>query len=106
MGGEIRRAHRIEGLLLSAANFVLTLGLSFLVNWLVFSAMNTWLPAYGFVETAVRYQYGISPLMLIVCLGISLACGFLSCEIPYHQFIARQKKLAAQADALDGAHGA
>ena len=106
VGGEIRRAHRIEGLLLSAANFVLTLGLSFLVNWLVFSAMNTWLPAYGFVETAVRYQYGISPLMLIVCLGISLACGFLSCEIPYHQFIARQKKLAAQADALDGAHGA
>ncbi len=104
VNSEIHRLHRIDGLLVSAVNFLLTLGLSFLMNWLVYSAMNTWLPAYGVVETAVRYQYGISPLMLILCLAVSLACGFLSCEIPYHQFIARQKKLAAQADALDGAH--
>lgn len=101
---EIHRLHRIDGVLVSAVNFILTLGLSFLFNWLVFSAMNTWLPSYGIVETTVRYQYGISPLMLILCLAVSLGCGFLSCEIPYHQFIARQKKLAAQADALDGAH--
>ncbi|MBQ8397070.1 MAG: ABC transporter permease [Clostridia bacterium] len=101
---EIHRLHRIDGVLVSAVNFVLTLGLSFLFNWLVYSAMNTWLPSFGIVETAVRYQYGISPLMLILCLAVSVACGYLSCEIPYHQFIARQKKLAAQADALDGAH--
>lgn len=101
---EIHRLHRIDGVLVSAVNFVLTLGLSFLFNWLVYAAMNTWLPSYGIVETTVRYQYGISPLMLILCLAVSVACGFLSCEIPYHQFIARHKKLAAQADALDGAH--
>ena len=101
---EIHRLHRIDGLLVSAVNFVLTLGMSFLMNWLVYMAMNTWLPSYGIVETAVRYRYGISPLMLILCLCISLGCGFLSCEIPYHQFIARRRKLAAQADALDGTH--
>ena len=101
---EICRAHRIEGIMLSLLNFILTLGMSFSLNWIVFSAVNTWLPSYGILETTVRYQYGISPLMLVICLVISLLCGFLSCEIPYHQFISRQKKLAAAADALDDAH--
>lgn len=101
---EIRRLHRIDGTLLSAANFLLTLGLSFLFNWLVYSACNSWLPSLGIIDTTVRYQYGISPVMLIICLAVSLGCGFLSCEIPYRQFMARQKKLAAQADGLDDAH--
>ncbi|MBQ8276458.1 MAG: ABC transporter permease [Clostridia bacterium] len=103
VNSEIRRAHRTEGIMLSGLSVLLTLGLSFLLNWLVFSVMNTWFPSYGILSGAVRYSFGISPLMLLVCLGVALVCGFLSCEIPYHQFIARQKKLTAAADALDDA---
>lgn len=99
---EIHRLHRIDGMLVSGANFVLTLGLSFGLNWLIFRALNDWLPAVGMVETVVRYHYGISPLMLILALAVSLGCGYLSCEIPYRQFIARRRKLADKAEVLSG----
>ena len=84
VNSEIRRAHRTEGVMLSGLSVLLTLGLSFLLNWLVFSVMNTWFPSYGILSGAVRSSFGISPLMLAVCLGVALICGFLSCEIPYH----------------------
>lgn len=101
---EINRIHRIDSTLLSAANFVLTLGLSFFLNWLVYAACNTWLPSLGIIGNVVRYQYSISPVMLILCLAVSLVCGILSCEIPCRRFMARHKKLATQVDGLDDTH--
>lgn len=99
---EIHRLHRIDGILVSAANFVLTLLLSFSLNWVIFRSLNDWLPAVGMVETVVRYHYGISPWMLILSLLAAVGCGYLSCEIPFRQFIARRRKLTDQAEVLSG----
>ncbi len=97
---EIRRIHRVDGLLLSAANFFLSLGMSFFFNWIVYMCCNSWLPALSILDGSVRHTFTISSAMLIVALIISLLCGFLSAEIPYHRFIARQKRLSSRADNL------
>ncbi len=82
------RMHRMAGGVLSGAAFLITVLLSLLCNWGVYTVVNTLLPKLGLIQS-VHYEFGLSLPALIACVLASVLCGFLSCEVPYRLFTAR-----------------
>lgn len=94
LGGEeasIAKLHRIAGGVLSGAAFLLTVLLSCACNALVHFCINTLLPKFGLIQ-GVGYAYELSLPALIVCIAVSVLCGFMSCEIPYRMFEKSKRK--------------
>ncbi len=86
LGGQRRERSRlllVSGAILTAANFVVMLPLGLLVDYLAFKMCNEWLPAGGFVTSALMY-YRISPLVIPIILFFALLCGFAPCAIEYY----------------------
>jgi hypothetical protein len=86
LGGQRRERSRlllVSGAILTAANFAVMLPLGLLVDYLAFKMCNEWLPAGGFVTSALMY-YRISPLVIPIILFFALLCGFAPCAIEYY----------------------
>lgn len=83
--------HRVAGGVLSAAAFLVTALLSYVCNFTVHLLLNTLLPKLGLIEN-VYYAFEISWPALTACLLVSVACGFLSCELPYRMFKREREK--------------
>ena len=79
------KLHRLAGGVLSGAAFLITILVSLLCNYLVYYTVNTLLPWLNITES-VRYEFHLSVPALIACVLVSVLCGFMSCEIPYHLF--------------------
>ncbi len=82
------RMHRMAGGLLSAAAFLSTVLLSLLCNYLIYFTVGTLLPMLHLTES-VHYDFGLSLPALLACILVSVACGYLSCELPYRLFVRR-----------------
>lgn len=85
MGGfdrEIRSLHVVAGAVLSGVAFVVTLGMSYAFNYVLYIAMSRILPSLGMVA-AVDYNYYMPLWALALCALVSVACGFASCLVPY-----------------------
>lgn len=87
----IGKLHRLTGGVLSGLAFLVTALLSYLCNSLVHLLINTLLPKFGLIEN-VYYAFEMSLPALVLCLVASVACGFLSCELPYRLFGRERKK--------------
>ncbi len=87
----ISKLHRLAGGVLSGLAFLVTAGLSYLCNSLVHLLLNTLLPKFGLIEN-VYYAFEMSLPALALCLIVSVACGFLSCELPYRLFRKERKR--------------
>ena len=83
--------HRVAGGILSGLAFLVTALLSYLCNFAVHMLLNTLLPKFGLIEN-VYYAFELSWPALLGCLVVSVACGFLSCELPYRLFLKGKKK--------------
>ena len=85
MGGferEIRSLHVVAGAVLSGVAFLVTLGMSYAFNFVLFIAMSRILPSLGMVQ-AIDYNYYMPIWALALCAAVSVACGFTSCLAPY-----------------------
>ncbi len=85
------KLHRVAGGILSGLAFFATALLSYLCNFAVHMMLNTLLPKFGLIEN-VYYAFELSLPALLGCLLVSVACGFLSCELPYRLFLGGRKK--------------
>ena len=81
-GVEIRGLHVTAGAVLSGVAFLVTLGMSYAFNAVLYLAMSRLLPAFG-VALAVNYNYYMPLWALALCAAVSVACGFASCLVPY-----------------------
>lgn len=79
------KLYRLAGGVLSGVAFLVTVLLTLLCNYLVYFAVNTFLPKMHLVES-VHYGFSLSLPALIACVLISVFCGFLSCELSYRLF--------------------
>ena len=85
MGGfdrEIRSLHLVAGTVLSGVAFVVTLGMSYAFNYVLYMAMSRILPSLG-MAAAIDYNYYMPLWALALCALVSVACGFASCLVPY-----------------------
>ncbi len=87
----LRKIHMVSGYILSALGFVFTALLGVVASFIIFKAMNEWLPVIGF-GTGISYSFYISPAALAVCLVLSAFCGFLSSYLPYRKMLKGQSK--------------
>lgn len=86
MGGfdrEIRSLHLVAGTVLSGVAFVVTLGMSYAFNYVLYMAMSRILPSLG-MAAAIDYNYYMPLWALALCALVSVACGFASCLVPYY----------------------
>ncbi len=93
MGGlsrEIRGLHLTAALVLSVAAFMITLGMSYLFNLVLYLAMSRALPALGIVK-AINYNYYMPLWALALCAAVSVVCGFASCIVPYRLWAKRNQ---------------
>ncbi len=79
------KLHRLAGGVLSGAAFFVTILVSLLCNYLIYFTINTLLP-WLHVTESVRYEFHLSLPALIACVVVSVLCGYMSCELPYHLF--------------------
>ncbi len=85
MGGfdrEIRSLHVVAGAVLSAVAFLVTLGMSYAFNYVLYITMSRILPSFG-MAAAIDYNYYMPLWALALCALVSVACGFASCLVPY-----------------------
>ena len=85
MGGfdrEIRSLHIVAGAVLSGVAFLITLGMSYAFNYVLYIAMSRILPSLG-MAAAIDYNYYMPLWALALCALVSVACGFASCLVPY-----------------------
>ncbi len=85
MGGfgiEIRGLHLTAASVLSGVAFLVTLGMSYGFNFVLYIAMSRILPALGMAQ-AINYNYYMPLWALALCAAVSVACGFASCLVPY-----------------------
>lgn len=97
MGGfdrEIGALHLTAGAVLSVVAFLITLGMSYLFNWVIYIAMSQILPSLGIVK-AVNYNYFMPLWALALCAAVSVICGFVSCLVPYAMWKHRTKSQRA-----------
>ncbi len=90
------KMHRLTGGVLSGVAFLVTVLLSLGLNYLVWFAVNTLLPTLHLIESR-HYTFGLSWPALIVCVLVSVLCGYLSCEFAYRLYARRD----AQSDTID-----
>jgi len=86
LGAQRRERSRlllVSGAILTAVNFAAMLPLGLFVDYLAFKLCNEWLPAGGFVTSALMY-YRVSPLVVPIILFFALLCGFAPCAIEYY----------------------
>ena len=81
-GREIGGLHLTAGAVLSAAAFVVTLGMSYAFNAVLYLTMSRLLPVLGIAQ-AITYHYFMPLWALALCAAVSVACGFASCYVPY-----------------------
>lgn len=79
---EIRSLHLVAGGVLSALAFVMTLGMSYALNYLLYITVSRLLPGLG-IAMAVDYNYYMPLWALALCAAVSVLCGFASCLVPY-----------------------
>lgn len=97
MGGfarEIRGLHLTAGAVLSGLAFAVTLVMSYAVNYVLYIMMSRILPKFG-MAAAIDYNYYMPLWALALCAAISVACGFISCLVPYllwHRRMQAQEK--------------
>ncbi len=73
-----------SGLILTAVNFLAMLPLGLLSDFIAFKLCNEWLPAGGFITSALMH-YSLSPIVIPVLLFFALLCGFTPCFLEYLQ---------------------
>ena len=103
MGGfdrEIKGLHLTAGAVLSVAAFLVTLGMSYVFNFVLYLTVSRILPSLGIVQ-AINYNYYMPLWALALCAGVSVACGFVSCLVPYlvwkHRNRAQEQKQKEEA---------
>ncbi len=82
------KLHRLAGGVLSGVAFLVMVLLSLLCNYLIYFLVGTLLPQLHLTES-VHYEFTLSVPALMACVLVSVLCGFLSCELPYHLFTKR-----------------
>ena len=93
-GVEIRGLHVTAGAVLSGVAFLVTLGMSYAFNAVLYLTMSRLLPAFG-MALAVNYNYYMPLWALALCAAVSVACGFTSCLVPYLLWKRRNAPLGA-----------
>jgi hypothetical protein len=100
LGGQ-RKSRRllllVSGAILTVVNFIAMLPLGLLADYLAFKLCNEWLPAGGFLASALMH-YSLSPLVIPVLLFFALLCGFAPCVIEYFHVRAAMR----EEDRLEG----
>ncbi len=79
------KLYRLAGGVLSGLAFLITVGLSYLCNYLIYFLIGTLLPKLHLTES-LHYPFTLSLPALIACVLISILCGYLSCELPYRLY--------------------
>ena len=79
------KLHRLAGGVLSGTAFLMTILVSLACNYLVYYTVNTLLPWLHLTES-IRYEFTLSYPALIACVLVSVLCGYMSCELPYHLY--------------------
>jgi len=87
---ELRNIHRVNGIYALFASVAVTLSISYLGCSLLFRFCNFFLNAYGFGD-GTKYVFHMSLPALMVCVGISMVCGYLSSVIPYYLYRRKQR---------------
>lgn len=104
MGGfarEIKGLHLCAGAVLSGVAFLVTLGMSYAFNFVLYIAMSSILPRFGFVK-AINYNYYMPLWALALCAAVSVVCGFMSCFVPYLIWKRRMDAKAAVQESASG----
>ena len=92
---EIRRIHLLSGAVMAVLSFVLTLGMGYAANYLLYVFCNTALPSMG-LGSGIRYDYYISVGALLFSALIAIVCGLLSSVLPYYIERMRAQKLLSR----------
>ena len=79
---DIKRLYGFAGLILSGISIVFTVVLGYISIYGIYKLCNNILIKYGLVS-GTKYEFYISVPALLVCVGVSVVCGFLSSYIPY-----------------------
>ena len=80
----------LSGVVLSAVNFITMLPAGLLADYLAFKMCNDWLPAGGFLTSALMH-YRLSPLIVPILLLFALLCGLLPCLLECY-YVSRAMK--------------
>lgn len=88
---ELHGVHRVSGAFMAAASIVFSLILAYTASGLVFLFCNRLMSALG-IGAGTRYEFYISIPALLVCILISMACGYLSGTIPFLFYRARLRR--------------
>jgi hypothetical protein len=94
LGGQRRERKRlllVSGAILTAINFIAMLPLGFLADYLAFKLCNEWLPAGGFLASALMH-YTLSPVVIPVLLFFALLCGFAPCALEYRYVVQSMRR--------------
>jgi hypothetical protein len=67
------------------------LPLGFLADYLAFKLCNEWLPAGGFLASALMH-YTRSPVVIPVLLFFALLCGFAPCALEYRYVVQSMRR--------------
>ena len=94
-GREIKSLHTVAGGVLSGVAFLVTLGMSYALNFLMYIAMSRILPSFG-LAAAIDYNYYMPLWALALCAAVSVICGFTSCLVPYFLWQRRMQKKQAE----------
>lgn len=76
--GEIARLFPLAGGVLSGLAFLVTAAAVWLASGVVYTGAAILLPSLGITES-FSYAYSFSVTTLLLCAGVSILCGFLSC---------------------------
>ena len=79
----ISKIYLVLGGILSSAAFCMTFLMSYTLNFIVYKCWNEYFPSLGFGE-GIKYEFSVSWWALLLCVVISIACGFLSTVLPYY----------------------
>ncbi len=94
-GREIRSLHLVAGGVLSGVAFLVTLGMSYALNFVLYIVMSRILPSFG-MAAAIDYNYYMPLWALALCAAVSVICGFTSCLVPYFLWQSRMQKKQAE----------
>ena len=99
-GREIKSLHLVAGGVLSGVAFLVTLGMSYALNFVLYIVMSRILPSLG-MAAAIDYNYYMPLWALVLCAVVSVLCAFASSFVPYLMW-KRRRKLQENAQKKEG----
>ena len=79
---KLMKLYIVSGIILAVISAILTVGMTYLSNYIIYVLCTMLVPSMGTVG-GVTVSFYMPPWALIVCISISVICGFFSSYLPF-----------------------